>query len=513
MATNGEKMLDHIGQIPAAAAAQFGDREALVFEGRSFSFNELNDLVERAAGGLGDLGIVPGDTVTLYAPNAWEWIVSYYAIARLGAVINPVNTMLTPDEVEYVVKDCGATAIIASPEKVAAIMGVKDVSDVRAIISFGDDIADGAVSFDALIAANIAAPAPVTVDPTSLSTICYTSGTTGRPKGAMQSHRAVIINAAMTSQMQMRGADDTVVSALPCPHVYGNVLMNGMMLFGTRLVLQCLFDPAAVLADIAAYKATIFDGVPAMYMFMLNSPAMADADLSSLTRCYVGGQTMPVPTMEAVESAFKVPLIELWGMTEIAGLGSTHPLLGSNKHGSIGCAIPYCELRIADAEDAAQTMPRGEVGELMVRGPIVMMGYFGDEEKTCETLEPDGWMHSGDLGTMDEDGCVFIVDRKKDMILTGGYNVYPAEIERVLAAHPAVALSAVGKQPDAMKGEVAKAYVVLKADATCSEDELIAFCRESLAAYKCPRLVQFVADVPKTSTGKIMRRELHTLDA
>ena len=148
-------MLDHIGQIPAAAAARFGDREALVFEGRSFSFNELNDLVERAAGGLADLGITPGDTVTLYAPNAWEWIVSYYAIARLGAVINPVNTMLTPDEVEYVVKDCGATAIIASPEKVAAIMGVRDVSDVRAIISFGDDIADGAVSFDALIAANL----------------------------------------------------------------------------------------------------------------------------------------------------------------------------------------------------------------------------------------------------------------------------------------------------------------------------------------------------------------------
>lgn len=505
-------MLDHIGQIPAAAAARFGDREALVFEGRSFSFNELNDLVERAAGGLADLGITPGDTVTLYAPNAWEWIVSYYAIARLGAVINPVNTMLTPDEVEYVVRDCGATAIIASPDKVAAIMGVKDVSDVRAIISFGDDIADGAVSFDALIAANLPAPALVAVDPTALSTICYTSGTTGRPKGAMQSHRAVIINTAMTSQMQMRGPDDTVVSALPCPHVYANVLMNGMMLLGTRLVLQRLFDPAAVLADIATYKATIFDGVPAMYMFMLNSPAMNDADLSSLRRCYVGGQTMPVPTMEAVESAFGVPLIELWGMTEIAGLGSTHPLHGSNKHGSIGCAIPYCELRIADAEDAGKTMPLGEVGELMVRGPIVMMGYFGDEEKTRETLEPDGWLHTGDLGTMDDDGCVFIVDRKKDMILTGGYNVYPAEIERVLAAHPAVALSAVGKQPDEIKGEIAKAYVVLKADATCTEDELIAFCRESLAAYKCPRLVQFVADVPKTSTGKIMRRELHTLD-
>ena len=221
---------------------------------------------------------------------------------------------------------------------------------------------------------------------------------------------------------------------------------------------------------------------------------------------------MPVATMEAVEQEFKVPLYELWGMTEIAGLGSTHPRYGKNKHGSIGCAIPYCELRIADVEDASKTMPRGEVGELMVRGPIVMMGYFGDEEKTRQTLEPDGWLHSGDLGTMDEDGCVFIVDRKKDMILTGGYNVYPAEIERVLAAHPDVALAAVGKQPDEMKGEIAKAYVVLKEGATSTEQDMIDFCRESLASYKCPREVQFVDDVPKTSTGKIMRRELQTLD-
>ena len=221
---------------------------------------------------------------------------------------------------------------------------------------------------------------------------------------------------------------------------------------------------------------------------------------------------MPVATMEAVEVAFKVPLIELWGMTEIAGLGSTHPLYGNNKHGSIGCALPYCELRIADPEDAAKTMPRGEVGELMVRGPIVMMGYFNDEEKTREALEPDGWLHTGDLGTMDPDGCVFIVDRKKDMILTAGYNVYPAEIERVLAAHPAVALAAVGKLPDEIKGEIAKAYIVLKTDTTCTEDEIITFCHQSLAAYKCPRKVQFVDDVPKTSTGKIMRRALHTLD-
>ncbi|MEH6527566.1 MAG: AMP-binding protein [Sneathiella sp.] len=504
-------MRDHIGQIPAHAAQMFQDREALVFEDRSFTFNDLNTLIEKTAGALHSLGIGEGDVVTLYASNSWEWIVSYFAIARIGAVINPVNTMLTPPEIEFVVKDCGARAIITSADKAAGIIGVKNSTNVASIISFGDAPA-GTVSFDNLISRSMPTPPMVDIAPSALSTIGYTSGTTGHPKGAMQSHKAVIFNGAMTSQLHMRSRDDVVVSALPCPHVYANVLMMGMMMFGTKLILHKSFDPALVLQDIAAHKATIFDGVPTMYMFMLNSPAFAEADLSSLKRCYVGGQTMPVATMEAVEKGFKVPLYELWGMTEIAGLGSTHPLYGKNKHGSIGCAIPYCELRIADVDNASKTMPRGEVGELMVFGPIVMMGYFGDEEKTRETLEPDGWLHTGDLGTMDEDGCVFIVDRKKDMILTGGYNVYPAEIERVLAAHPGVALAAVGKQPNEMKGEIAKAYVVLKEGVACTEQDLMDFCRKSLAAYKCPRKVQFVEDVPKTSTGKIMRRELHTLD-
>ncbi len=504
-------MLDTIGQIPAQAAHTFGDREALVFEGQSFSFNELNALIEKAAGGLHALGIQPGNVVTLYGSNSWQWVVSYYAIARLGAVINPVNTMLTPTEIEYVVRDCKAGAVIASEEKVAAIQDVCTAAGVKAIISFGSTT-PGVTGFEDLLTGGTPPPPLPDVKGEDLSTIAYTSGTTGHPKGAMQSHRAVITNGAMTSQMHMRGASDTVVSALPCPHVYANVLMNGMMMFGTKLVLHATFDPQAVMSDISLHKATIFDGVPTMYMFMLNHPDFAAADLSSLNRCYVGGQTMPAATMAAVEKGFGVPLYELWGMTEIAGLGSTHPLYGTNKHGSIGCAIPYCKLRIADVDDASITMPTGEVGELMVQGPVVMMGYFGAPDMTRDTIEPDGWLHTGDLGTMDVDGCVYIVDRKKDMILTGGYNVYPAEIERVLAGHPDVALAAVGKQADAIKGELAKAYVVLKPDATCTEEDVIAFCRQSLAAYKCPRSVQFVEDVPKTSTGKIMRRELHTLD-
>lgn len=221
---------------------------------------------------------------------------------------------------------------------------------------------------------------------------------------------------------------------------------------------------------------------------------------------------MPVPKMEEVEARFGCPLIELWGMTELGGLGTTFASNGPVKHGSIGVALPYVEARIASTEDATVTLPAGDIGELMVKGGVVMQGYYGNEQATQETIEADGWLHTGDVASMDEDGCIFIVDRKKDMILTAGYNVYPAEIERVVAGHPDVALVAVGSIPDAEKGELAKAYIVPKVGVSPNADSVMTYCREHLAAYKVPRAVQFVEDLPKTSTGKVMRRELKTLD-
>ena len=288
--------------------------------------------------------------------------------------------------------------------------------------------------------------------------------------------------------------------------------MNGAFLTGMTMTLMPRFDPDEALSLIQNQHATMFEGVPTMFLFMLNAESAGDVDLASLTRCTVGGQTMPVATMEAVQDRFGCPLLELWGMTEIAGLGTTHPAYGINKLGSIGIAIPYTECRIADVADANLTPDPGDVGELMVRGQIVMQGYYGNEKATAETIEPDGWLHTGDLARMDADGYVFVVDRKKDMIITAGYNVYPAEIERVVAAHPSVALVAVGSRPDETKGEIAKAYIVLKSGAEPDEASILAHCREHLAAYKVPRAVQFVDDVPKTSTGKIMRRELGSLD-
>lgn len=505
-------MLTSLGQVLPQAAERYGDRTALVFEGREFSFTELNDLSDRLAAGLSGLGIATGDRVTLYAPNCWEWIVSYYAVLKLGGVINPINVMLTPEEVEFVVQDCGAKAILASKEKGEPTLGVKDTSDVAEIILWGDDVPEGARSFNDLISDSKPPFKVVDVPMESLSTICYTSGTTGHPKGAMLTGQSVILNTAMTAQMHMRTSADTVVSALPCAHVYGNVIMNGAFFYGMKLVLHARFDAEEALASIQEHKATMFEGVPTMYMYMVSHPDIGSYDLSSLIKCTVGGQTMPVAKMEEVEKRFGCPLVELWGMTEIGGLGTTFPLYGPNKHGSIGIALPFTEVRIADVDDANNTLPTGEVGELMIRGPLVMMGYYGNEEGTKETIEPDGWLHTGDVASMDEDGCVFIVDRKKDMILTAGFNVYPAELERVIAGHPSVALVAVGPVADEVKGELAKAYIVLKEGATGDADEIIACCREHLAAYKVPRSVQFVEDLPKTSTGKVMRRMLHTLD-
>ena len=506
-------MINSIGSIPFEAATLYGDKTALILPDRELSFNELNALTNRCANALVNLGVKPGDRVTLYSGNCWEWVVSYYGALKTGAVINPINVMLTPGEVEFVANDCGATVVIASYEKALSIQGVKEKSQVRELIAFGDEaLPEGMLSFNEMLAGSDDVFRIGDIDPDSLSPIGYTSGTTGHPKGASLSHHNILLNVAMTALMHQRSDTDTVVTALPCPHVYGNVVMSGAIQNGMTLVLHPAFEEKAILQSIQDHRATMFEGVPTMYMFMLNHPELDAYDLSSLRCCTVGGQTMPIPKMEEVEQRFGCPLIELWGMTEIGGLGTTFASNGPIKHGSIGVALPYIEARIADTEDADKTLPAGEVGELMIKGGIVMQGYYGNEQATRDTIEPDGWLHTGDVASMDEDGCVFIVDRKKDMILTAGYNVYPAEIERVVAGHPDVALVAVGSIPDEEKGELAKAYIVPKTGATPDADDVIRYCREHLAAYKVPRAVQFVDDLPKTSTGKVMRRELKTLD-
>lgn len=501
-------MQDSIAQIITDAAQRFGDKTALIIGEQQFSYARLESLSNQVANSLVASGVTAGDRVTLYGANAWEWVVSYYGVLKTGAVVNPINVMLTPKEVEFVVEDCGAKAIIASKEKGMPLIGIESRSTIEQLILYGDDIPTEATAFEQLIdgaAENFISPP---IDTNSLSTICYTSGTTGKPKGAMLSHKAVITNFMMTALMHGRSENDVIVTALPCPHVYGNVVMSGCFQSGGTLVLHSLFDPEQILESIESHRATVFDGVPTMYMYMLESPSIAQRDLSAMRICAVGGQTMPPAKMAQVEERFDCPLIELWGMTELAGLGTTFAHNGDYRHGSIGVSLPYTQAKVMSTEDPSIEVPTGEVGELLIKGPMVMQGYFGNEAATKEVLSKDGWLRTGDVARIDEKGFITIVDRIKDMILTAGYNIYPAELEHSIAAHPDVALVAVGPIPDELKGELAKAYIVLKQGSNPSADEILNFCREHLAAYKVPRAIQFVNDLPKTSTGKIMRREL-----
>jgi long-chain acyl-CoA synthetase len=505
-------MFASLGQMLPCLAARYGCKTALVVGGHRLSYANLNQSTNRLANALVGLGVRPGDRVTLYSVNGWEWVVAYYAVLKAGGIVNPLNVMLTPSEVSHVVNDCGARVIITSADKAPPLADLKNTMPADHLIVYGDAPVASAHAIDELIGRASDEFEVVARTPEDISTIGYTSGTTGHPKGAMLTQRAVIYNSVMTATMHVRTVADTVVTALPCAHVYGNIVMNGALITGGTLVLMERFDAEEALRLLIEHHATIFDGVPTMYMYMLALPGIEAFDLSNLGRCTVGGQTMPIAKMQEVERRFGCPLLELWGMTEIAGCGTTHPFYAGSRLGSIGIGLPGVECRIAAVDGTRRTLAYTETGELMVRGPTVMQGYYGDEAATRETIEPDGWLHTGDLARMNEEGYIFIVDRKKDMILTAGYNVYPAEVERVIAAHPAVAMVAVGRIPDPLKGEIAKAYVVLKPGASASADEILFHCRRDLAAYKVPRAVVFVGDLPKTSTGKIMRRALKDIN-
>jgi long-chain acyl-CoA synthetase len=500
-------MEQSIGALVAQSARRFGDKTALIVDGKAWSFRQLDSFSSIVANSLRERGVGKGSVVSLYSPNCAQWVIAYYAILKLGAVVNPLNLMLTAPEAAYAVNDCKAVAVFGSLEKLVPLRDTIGRDRIR-LISFSGAGAS-IESFNDLLAGDDTGSYPVDgIAPGDLSTIGYTSGTTGHPKGAMLSHRAILLNTAMTATYHVRTEHDTVVSALPCSHVYGNIVMNSAIAYGMTLVLHAVFEAKAILASIENYRATMFEGVPTMYMYLLNSPELNDYDLSTLTRCTVGGQTMSAYKMKEVESRFGAPLLELWGMTELGGIGTTHSLYGPKKHGSIGVPLPFLSARIGSLECPKEAVAAGEIGELQIKGPVTMMGYFGRPDATAETIDVGGWLHTGDLAYMDGDGFIFVVDRLKDMVITGGFNIYPAELERVLCEHPAIAMAAVVGVPDETKGELAKAFVVCKNGADVDTGDVFEFCRQRLAAYKVPRLIEVVEDLPKTSSGKILRREL-----
>jgi long-chain acyl-CoA synthetase len=496
-----------IGQMLATAAERFGSKPVVVTTDRTLSFAELDRLSTDFARSLRELDIEPGDRVTLWIENGWRWMVAYYAALKLGAVVNPCNILLTADEVAFIVGDCGAKIVIAARDKISGL-----APEINARLIADKPLESVELSMDGLLgrASRDDKPLAIWADDSSPSTIGYTSGTTGHPKGAVLRHSTIALNTAMTSLMHGRTSSDVVVSALPCTHVYGNIVMNSAITCGMTLVLLSRFDEREILQAIQQHRATMFEGVPTMFMRLLNFPDFAQFNLSSLRLCTVGGQTMPISKMEEVERRFGCRLIELWGMTELGGLGTTHPHNGPRRLGSIGIALPLTQAKVVAMDDANKEMPIGDVGELMVRGPLVMQGYFANDAATQATIRSDGWMHTGDLVRSDAEGYLYVVDRAKEVIISGGYNIYPAEVERIVAQHPAVAMVAVAAMHDELKGQVPKAFIVPKTGMTCCAQDIIDHCKPHLASYKLPRDIALLDDLPKTSTGKILRRMLAT---
>jgi long-chain acyl-CoA synthetase len=437
-------------------------------------------------------------------PNVPYFPVVYYGILRAGAVVVPMNVLLKGREVKFYLEDPGAKLVFAWHDFAdAAEQGAKEAGTECVLVKPGE--------FEQLLGA--AAPAEKVAERAGSDTavILYTSGTTGTPKGAELTHDNLRRNAELAYGLFDIEGPRITLGALPLFHSFGQTCsLNATIYGGGTLSLIPRFDPAKALEIIARDDVTIFQGVPTMYAAMLHDPSADSADTSSLKVCASGGAAMPVEVMKAFEEKFGCTILEGYGLSETSPVASFNHPDRERKPGSIGTPIEGVEMKVVD--DDGKDVPQGEVGEIVIKGHNVMKGYWGRDDATKESIK-DGWFHTGDMATIDEDGYFFIVDRKKDMIIRGGYNVYPREIEEVLYEHPAVREAAVVGVPDDSLGEEVGAAVALKDGQEASADELRDFVKEQVASYKYPRKIWFVDELPKGPTGKILKREIEVPEA
>jgi long-chain acyl-CoA synthetase len=472
---------------------------------QAIRYADLDERSARVAGLLADRGITPGDRVGVMLPNVVEFAVVYYGVLRAGGVVVPMNPLLKAREVAYYLADSGAPLILGWH-------------------AIGDEVTKGAAqagatallvdpaTFPSLLAAARPAHAMVNREPSDTAVLLYTSGTTGRPKGAELTHANLTTNVEVTlSDLLDLGAHDVVFGGLPLFHSFGQtVTLNTAVAAGATLVLLPRFDPVQALELLAEHRVTVFAGVPTMYSALLGVPDADRPDVSALRVCVSGGAAMPVEVLKQFEELFGTTVLEGYGLSETSPVASFNQPGQVRKPGSIGTPVRGVEMRVMDE---GRTLPPGEVGEIAIRGHNVMKGYWNRPDATAQAIDADGWFKTGDLGRVDADGYFFIVDRKKDLIIRGGYNVYPREIEEVLYEHPDVVEAAVVGVPHPELGEEVAAAVALKPGATATAAELRDFVKEQVAAYKSPRLVWLVNALPKGPTGKILKREIHLPDA
>ena len=490
------------------ASASPGKPVAL-FPGGQLAYGELDALSDRLAAGLESSGLRPGDVVALQLPNIPQFLVAYFGILKAGCVVVPLNVMLKAPEVAFHLADSGAKilitweGILGQAANGAALAGISEIYAV----DHAENV-PGALPFGRLLAAPASGPRLAGREVTDTAVIVYTSGTTGRPKGAELTHLQLYMNADIPGRLFDVRPEDTVITVLPLFHVFGlSSILNICVRFGCTMSLIARFDAATVLTAIQRDRATIFEGVPTMFIALLSCPGLDNYDVSSLRVAISGGASIPAPVLDAFEKRFGVVILEGYGMTETASTTTFNQSSTERRAYSVGKPIWGTQTQIWD--DDGKVLPRGkdQIGEVVTTGLHVMKGYLNNPAATADAFTGD-WLHTGDLGYIDEDGFLFIVSRKKELIIRGGYNVYPIEIEDVLHAHPAIAEAAVVGIPDERLGEEVLAVVTLRLDMSLGAAELVAYCRERMAAYKYPRVIEFRDELPKNALGKILKAEL-----
>ena len=505
------------------------------------TYTELKDSVDRFAFALRKIGLQQGDRIAIMLPNIPQQVISFFGALKAGCVVVNTNPTYTPRELGHLLEDSGATAIVVLSGFYERVAQVKDSTELKHIIvtdlpdplgfpfnrlvekkvrkaGMMVDVADGAGiwGFDNLIKTSAPNPPTIDVTPDDVVLFQYTGGTTGSPKAAMLTHRNVVSNVQQIEAWyrDLEYGGEKVLGAIPFFHVYG---MTVAMLFSIYSGAELIVTPDPRQTDLMLEilqreKITMYPGIPTMYTAIINHPKVDEADLSSIKACLSGGMSLPVEIQRRFEQITGGKLAEGYGLTETSPVACANPINGMRKEGSIGFPVPSTEVAIVGLEPNEdgkyEPVAAGEDGELVIRGPQVMKGYWNRPEETAAAITEEGWFHTGDIARMDEDGCFYIVDRKKDLIIASGYNVVPREVEEVLYMHEKVQEAVVAGVPDAVRGENVKAYIVLKAGQQSTPEEISEFCREHLAPYKVPRLVEFRDDLPKSQVGKILRRVL-----
>lgn len=514
---------------------------AMVFQGKELTYDELNKAADAIAAGLAANGFKKGDRAVIYMPNLPQFVIIYYGILKAGGIVIATNPLYTERELQHQLKDCGAETVFVLSRYYPLLKKVQKSGETkvkRIIVAYikdylpgiksllyglvkekkeGDrvDIEPGDMTMKDFMALGARSPKPnVAVTGDDIALLQYTGGTTGLSKGAIGLHRNLVANALMVSSWisDWEYGKDTLLGAIPFFHSYGMVTaaIFTFAIGGRLLIIPNPRDLPYVLETINKYKPAYFPGVPAMYVAINNNTDVAAGkyDLSSIRACISGSAPLLVDTKKKFEQLTGGTLVEGYGLTESHVATHANPLKGKNPPGSIGLPLPGVEARIVDPVEGDNELPIGAIGELIMRGPTIMQGYWNMPNETANSLR-DGWLYTGDIARMDEEGYFYIEDRKKDLIICGGYNVYPREVEEVLARHPAVMEVSVAGVPDAKRGENVMAWVVKRpGHENVTEGEIIEWSKGELAAYKYPRFIQFRDELPKTTVGKVLKREL-----